>query len=89
MIVVVYVVLYTCFKLIETVEFVQVKELGFQRAKKAFHRRIVIAISFAGHAWLYRTLVQHAALDRHPALPSLVGMQDWFIAWPQPLKSLP
>lgn len=34
MIVVVYVGLYTCFKLIETVEFVQVKELGFQRAKK-------------------------------------------------------
>lgn len=50
MIVVVYVFPQPRFKLIEIVEFVQVKELGFQRAEKTFHSCIVIAISFAGHA---------------------------------------
>lgn len=78
MIVVVYAALYTCFRLIETVEFVQVQELEFKRGKKAFHTRIVIAISYAGCAWLYLTLVQHAGVDRHPVLTSLVGMQIGF-----------
>ncbi|MNP81778.1 hypothetical protein D3C76_1802330 [compost metagenome] len=59
-------------KFVQITEFGQVKKFGLQRAEEAFHRSIVVTVSFSRHAGCDRVFFEKPAINRHPILPALV-----------------
>jgi hypothetical protein len=62
---------------------VQPEELGFERAKEAFHCRVVIAVCPARHTLRQAVLIQQLSISPHLVLPALIRMQDRLVTWSQ------
>lgn len=77
-----------CLQLLYASEFLQVVELGLQRAEEALHRGVVEAIAFTRHALLRSMCVKQPPVFRHPVLPALIRMQHRPVTGFQSAKGL-
>jgi hypothetical protein len=50
--------------------------LGFKGFKEAFHRRVVIAVAFAAHAWQTAVLAQSILEEQAGELRATIAMHD-------------
>lgn len=75
-------------EMLNGIELLNVRELGFENAKEVLLNGIVQTVSFSRHALLDIVCLEYALIRFHLVMPALIGMKDKCVLLRQPFHRL-